>query len=633
MKFDRSKHVSFDVETSSKVNPEYALQPFRVLKDEAFVSSFAIADWDEKLQSEAHPTPNKLQLGNFLQHCLDHNLTIIAWNAPFDAAWLIAMGLEDLVMKCKWLDAMLLWKHLTVTPEYEKSAGKKKAYDLKSAVAEFYPQHAGYEEDIDFHSDDPEVVAKRLAYNKKDAIFTFMLAEKFYNELSENPARLRAALIEAQCVPMIAGTIVRGLNVDVKAAEDLYRMLDAEKFKHLDDLEPHGATPEILASPAQLSKLLFEDWGLPVIKTTAKGQPSTDKESLHELFTTIEDPRAESVRRYREAIGNQNKFADGTLDSVKYNGDGCTRPVARVFGTYTGRLTFASKQGKGKKAVPVGIPLHQMKGDKGGKLDKFFRKMIVPPPGCSIVEFDAAGQEFRWMAVESGDETMLQLCLPGEDPHSYMGSRIVQMDYKEFLAEVKSGKKKAKLDRNLGKFANLSFQYRISAKSATAKARVNYNLDVREPFIANVKSVYLSTYTEIQKYWTRQITKSVKQGYVETLAGRRVSLESERHRSSWAVESTAINYPIQGVGADQKYLACMCLKPLLTKFGGHLWFELHDGLYSVVPDEKVEQFAVEGKKILDNLPYTKAWGFTPPVPMPWDCKTGKRWSELKEFVG
>lgn len=77
----------------------------------------------------------------------------------------------------------------------------------------------------------------------------------------------------------------------------------------------------------------------------------------------------------------------------------------------------------------------------------------------------------------------------------------------------------------------------------------------------------------------------------------------------------------------------MCLKPLLVKHGGYLWFELHDGLYSIVPDEKVEQFAVEGKKILDNLPYTKAWGFTPPVPMPWDCKAGKRWSELKEFVG
>jgi len=632
--FDRAKFISFDVETSSKVNPEYALQPFRAIKGEAFVSSFATMEYvrgEKRVRGWKDSIADQAQL--FLKYAAEEGKTIIAWNAPFDAAWLIAMGLENLVMKCRWVDGMLLWKHLTVTPEYEKTAGKKKSYGLKEAVAEFYPQHAGYEEEIDFHSDDPEMIAKRLNYNKKDAIFTFSLAEKFYNELEKDPARLRAALIEAQCIPMIAGTMVRGLNIDVKAAEDLYRMLDEEKFKHLDALEPHGATPEILASPSQLADLLFNKWNLPVIKMTPAGQPSTDKESLHELFTTVEDPRAESVRRYREAVGNQIKFAEGTLDSVNYNGDGCTRPGFRIFGTYTGRGTFASKQGKGKAARPVGIPIHQMKNDKGGRLDKFYRKMIVPPPGYTIVECDASGQEFRFMAILSGDETMLQLCAPGEDAHSYMGSRIVQMDYKQFMDEVKSGKKKAKLDRNLGKFANLSFQYRISAKSATAKARVNYNLDVREPFIANVKNVYLSTYTGIQEYWQRQIHKASKQGYVETLAGRRVSLESTSQRSNWAVESTAINYPVQATGADQKYLAFMCLKPVLTKFGGHLFFELHDGIYMIVPDERVPQFAVEVKKLLDNLPYQKAWGFTPPIPLPWDCKTGKRWSELKEFVG
>lgn len=632
--FDRTKYISFDTETSSKVNPEYALQPFRVLKGEAYVSSFATMEYVEgKSSAQVFSECVADQAVCLLEHAINANKTIIAWNAPFDVAWLIAMGLEEMVMKCKWLDAMLLWKHLTVTPEYDTAAGKKKSYSLKTAVAEFYPQHAGYEEDIDFHSDDPAMVAKRLNYNKKDAIFTFSLAEKFYNELSAYPERLRAALIEAHCIPLVAGTYVRGLPVDVRAAESLYALLDDEAFKHLDELAKHGATPEILASPTQLAKLLFETWGLPVIKTTAKGQPSTDKESLHELFTTVDDPRAESVRRYREAVGNQKKFAEGTLDSAKYNGDGCTRPGFRIFGTYTGRGTFASKQGKGKAAVPIGIPLHQMKGDKGGAIDKLYRKMISAPEGYSIIEFDAAGQEFRFMAIESGDETMLQLCMPGEDPHSYMGSRIVQQDYKAFLEEVRAGKRKAKLDRNLGKFSNLAFQYRISAKSATAKARVQYNLDVREPYIAKIKSVYLDTYKGVPEYWNRQIHKASRQGYVSTLAGRTISLESKTHQNKWAVESTSINFPIQGVGADQKYLALMCLKPLLVRVGGFFWFELHDGLFCIVPDDKVEKFAVEAKKVLDNLPYQRAWGFASPIPLPWDCKVGKKWGSLKEFSG
>ena len=36
------------------------------------------------------------------------------------------------------------------------------------------------------------------------------------------------------------------------------------------------------------------------------------------------------------------------------------------------------------------------------------------------------------------------------------------------------------------------------------------------------------------------------------------------------------------------------------------------------------------KPMLDNLPYKEAWGFTPPIPMPWDCKVGKAWGRLKE---
>lgn len=633
MSFDRSKYVSFDVETSSAVNVEYALQPFRARNGDAFISSYATTEFFEgKPVSVAEAMPGVEELEGLLLSCASTKKTIVGWNVAFDAAWLCALGLEDLVMRCKWLDGMLLWKHLTVTPEYGLAKGKKKSYGLKVAVAEFIPAYAGYDEGVDFHDTSPEATAKRLHYNKLDTVFTMKLAEKFYNELeAQGPQRLRCALIEAACIPLVASSHVRGLPIDRKQAEKLYELLDAEEMKALDDLTAHGATPSILSSPAQLAKLLFEDWGLPVLKKTPKGKPSTDKEVLYELFNTVNDPRAQSVRNYREAVGNKSKFAVGTLNSLDYNGDGHTRPSMAIYSTYSGRCTFYSKQGKGVSERPTGIPIHQMKSDKGGKLDKEFRKMIVAPPGYTIVEFDAAGQEYRWMAVASQDPQMLAMCAPGEDPHAFMGSVIAHRDYSELVAEVRSGLKAAKHQRQLGKVANLGLGYRAGAPTLLSVARVQYGLPMDLAEAEKIHGAYRQAYPGVSKYWARQISICKKQGYAETLAGRRVDLRGDWRRDKWSLESTAINFPIQGVGADQKYLALAMLKPFLLRYSASFFFELHDGVYLLVPDDKVTEFAVEGKKLLDNLPYEKAWGFVPPIPLPWDCKVGKSWGLLKEF--
>ena len=73
------------------------------------------------------------------------------------------------------------------------------------------------------------------------------------------------------------------------------------------------------------------------------------------------------------------------------------------------------------------------------------------------------------------------------------------------------------------------------------------------------------------------------------------------------------------------------LKPYMLEKGILFGFELHDGLYLYIPDELVEQCVSEILHILDHLPYQKAWGFTPPVPLPWDAKVGKSWGTLKEW--
>jgi DNA polymerase I-like protein with 3'-5' exonuclease and polymerase domains len=417
--------------------------------------------------------------------------------------------------------------------------------------------------------------------------------------------------------------------VDTLAARELEQKLTDTAAAKLAELAPHGVTEQIVRSPAQLGTLLFDTWGLPVFKEntgkkTGKKSRATDKETLHEL--SFIDPRAKTLREYREALNNKTKFATALITSARYNEDGHTRPSAFVFGTYSGRFTYGSKQGKGVNTKPTGFALHQE------KRDAIFRDLIVSPPGYTLVEFDASGQEFRWMAIASGDPVMLDLCAPGEDAHAFMGARITRADYKTLAKLVHDGDKEAKSGRQLGKVANLSLQYRTSAPKLRSVARVQYNLPMELMQAKLIWRTYQQAYRRVPIYWEKQIAMTKRLGYVETFAGRRVQVTGDwEGRMGWSMGSTSINYRIQGTGADQKYLAMMMIRSYLTEIGAYFAWDLHDGIYMYVPDAAVKKAVVTVQKMLNNLPYAKAWGFEPPIDLPWDCKTGKSWGTLREW--
>ena len=621
--------VSFDIETSGTL-PEYALQPWRMKDGQAWITSYAASFFEGgDVRSYGEIMPSQGWLRRLLTEWVEKKVTVVAWNAQFECAWLIAYGLGELVDKLQWLDGMLLWRHWFVEPEYDTNRDKKKHYGLKACVAEFLPEHAGYEAEVDFHDPSPEARAKLLHYNKQDTEYTLLLTKMFYEALEKQPQRLAAALIESQCIPVVARATYEGMCIDVIGAKALQSWLGMVADKALEELAPFGVTEKIVRSSKQLSDLIFNQWGLPVIKQnvsklTGNTTDSTDKEVLHEL--SFIDPRAKTLRLYREALGNSTKFAETPIAACEYNNDGRAHPVARIFSTYTSRMTYESKQGRNKDERQIGWAIHQEK--RGAE----FRNILIAPPGYMLCEFDAAGQEFRWMAIASGDEMMLELCAPGEDPHSYMGSRVVGRDYKELVEKVHEGDKIAKSDRQLGKVANLSLQYRTSAKKLRSVARVQYDIPMELEQAEKIYATYQKTYPGVPKYWKTQIADCKRKGYVETFAGRCVQLLNEfKGVMKWQLESTTINYKIQGSGGDQKYLALAVLRPYMRKHGIYFALELHDGLYLYIPDAKVQQCVPEIRKMLLNLPYEKAWNFSPPIELPWDAKTGKSWGGLTEW--
>lgn len=963
--------LGFDLETHGK-NPEFALQAFRAATGEARIKAASTATQE---RSCGFLWPDTEKLRSMLRLAIDTDKYLVGWNIVFDVAWLIAEGLEEEAFAVKWLDAMLLWRHAVVEPEGEDiPKTKRKSYSLESAMKEFYPDQAGFKEFDDFQANDAQSHDLLLHRNKEDARWTIILADKFWDKLTER--QQRAALIEARCIPLMAKTRVLGINASQQAAQDLYDKLTME-YEHLHD-ELLQSSPEIeglnLGSPKQLQTLLYTTWGLPVDRFSKKtGDPSTDKYALFDL--AMLDPRAALLKKLREAKNNRKKYAEGTLNSLAYNGDGKVRPQAKVFSTYTSRVTYGSsdkavrevekttkKNGTQivtkKVEVPSGIALHQWKRGKE------YRRMLQAPEGYVLVELDAAGQEFRWMAVASGDETMLSLCAPGEDAHGYMGAQIAQVDYRALVAKVKAGEAEAELNRKCGKFCiaegelvltdrglvpiekvlladmvwdgvewvshegliyqgeqevitydgltatadhivylqegctarfdrasaegrrlartgdgrqeipflgdcksggaetgeearvgstcpmlvrcsegcayskladrevedvqavyvageasshrtccdkqlrsyesteemqrheaalresklaivqelrserdsvqvqqcggshcvclegvaasdvpacgyrsegqrwslrawesqgsntdrehrepscdevlrrserhedsqeahlpcgenspprsdvwgishaefcvkradsgsdcravahaklqtkrtydlanagprhrftvsnylisncNLSYQYRVSARTATIKARVEYELEVDETFIKQTQSIYRTSYPGVGGlpherhggYWGSQIQKCRMLGYAETFAGRRVQLKgSWAGRDSWAMESTAINYPIQGTGGDQKYLALAVARNHLNQFDGYFYYELHDGVFFIFPIAKAVKAAEFFEKKLSTLPYKQAWGIDLPIQFPFDTKIGHSWGDL-----
>lgn len=631
--------LGFDVETAGD-KPAYALQPFRTLEGAALIRAASI--WFNG-QAAGTLNPGKEYLRAILKAAQAKDAYVTGWNVAFDAAWLIAAGLEAEVFACKWLDAMLLWRHLVIQPENEDTPkDKRKSYALKAAVLEFYPDEAEFKDFEDFQATDEASLRRLLHRNKKDAEVTVRLAEKFWSGLT--PKQRQVALIEARCIPLVAKTFVSGLAMDRQAAQDL----DGKLLQSAEDLDAQLKTlcPEAaginFGSSQQLQTLLYKTWGLPADRFSKKtGKPSTDKFALFDL--ALLDPRAKMLKELREAKNNRVKYAQGSLNSIAYNGDGQSRPFARIFGTYTSRMTYSSgvksiehvektTKAKGlhlverKVELPTGIALHQWKRGKE------YRKIIQAPEGYTLCEFDFAGQEFRWMAVASNDPTMLSLCAPGEDAHGYMGAQIAREDYRELIRRVKAEESDALNSRKLGKFSNLSFQYRVSARTATVKARVDYELDVDEGFIQQILATYKQSYPGVPLYWTNQIFKCRQLGYAETFAGRRVQLVGTwAGRDAWPMESTAINYPIQGTGGDQKYLALAVARNLLPKFDGHFYFELHDGLFFIFPNDKALSAAAAFKKVLSNLPYKQAWGLDLPIAFPVDAKIGPSWGDLKEL--
>lgn len=332
------KVMAADFETSG-IKPEFALQPWRYTKGDMWVTSLAwVWPVGSSLKHAGDIKPSAEVVERCLMQAINEDRVIAGWHITYDISVFMALGFKDLCHRVRWLDGRLLWRHLVVEPERDEQP--RPSYSLKMYVREKMPEHAGYEEDVNFHADDQASLVKLHEYNIRDCAFTLRGCKDLWAALSDR--QRQAAWIEASCLPRVAEANLDGLLVDTIAAQDLMLQLKARTDGLLAELAPDGVTEAVVRSPKQLGELLFDRWGLPSAKKTATGNRAADKEVLYEL--AFQDPRCKKLRDYREALNCSKKFAETPAVAARYNGDGRAHPLAMVFGTYSGRFTYSSKQ-------------------------------------------------------------------------------------------------------------------------------------------------------------------------------------------------------------------------------------------------------------------------------------------------
>lgn len=608
--------MGIDIETPNEPQ-EFSLQPWRARNGEATIKSVAIwapASDTSNSVSFAKRVPTKEWFKELFEWAAANSVTLVTWNGLFELAWLHAIGLTKEVNACTWMDAMLLLKRVDGWKNRDLGG---KGYGLKTEVARRWPEHADYGlgDDVTKVPQTEEGWKRLLDYNLLDAKFTTLLAMEYLEQLS--PEERRAARQEALGLAPVALSAINGIGVNLKALAEL----DIDVALRRGQAEAKLNVPaSVIASPKKLAKLLFEDWGFPVVNTTPRGAPATDKEALLTLELEFpDDHRLRALLDVRKCNTQQAKFVDAVRESVRYHGAPVTRPAPILSGTYSGRLTYGSNQGKGKAQIQTGVALHQWERGKAA------RSILTAPEGFVIAEFDASGQEMRLMADASQDEMMLKLFNDGIDGHAYMGAQIEGKEW-QWVSGEQDKDPEAKRIRNLGKFANLSLQYRIGTDTIRVRALTQYGLNLGAAKAQKIKDTYLRTYPGVPRFWKSAIRLAAKNGFAETRGHRRIQL---KNLNIYEQQQTAINFPIQGTGADMKTLAIAVLRTEFNDDVMYAW-DLHDALFLYVRDNaKALETVRRIRSKLDALPYTQAWGWTPSVSLPWDSKAGQSWGSLK----
>ena len=435
---------------------------------------------------------------------------------------------------------------------------------------------------------------KAAPYAAEDADITLRLHKTLRPKLKDT-GKLASVYedIDLPLVPVLSrmeqrGTLINASTLRQHSQELAERMAELEK-------EAHNVAGETfnLGSTKQLQAIFYDKMGLPVIKKTPKGAPSTAEPVLQELAHEHELPRL--ILEHRSLSKLKSTYTD-TLPELIHHRTGRVHTSYHQAVTATGRLSSSEPN---LQNIPI-------RSDQGRRI----RQAFIAPEGYKLVAADYSQIELRIMAHLSGDKGLLNAFEKGEDIHKATASEVFGVS----LDDVSSDQRRS------AKAINFGLIYGMSAFGLSRQ------LDVERKLAQNYIDRYFERYPGVLKYMDNIRKQAHEDGFVETLFGRRLYLPEINARNKQlqqAAERTAINAPMQGTAADIIKRAMVDVENwLLTEHAdeARMTMQVHDELILEVKESALD-------KIRSGLEKRMSSAAELDVPLLVEAGVGDNWDE------
>ncbi|WP_422823339.1 DNA polymerase I [Vreelandella utahensis] len=430
-------------------------------------------------------------------------------------------------------------------------------------------------------------------YAAEDADITLQLHESLRPRLRDDQA-LESVYrdIELPLVPVLAHMEYRGTLVDASLLATQSGEL-AERMKALEEQAWEQAGQEFnLGSPQQLQKIFYEKLGMPVLKKTPKGAPSTAEPVLQELAVDYELPRV--ILEHRSLSKLKSTYTD-RLPEVINPRTGRIHTSYHQAVTATGRLSSSDPNLQN-------IPIRTEEGRR-------IRQAFIAPEGYQLIAADYSQIELRIMAHLSGDRGLLDAFAHGEDIHKATASEVFGVARKDVSDS----------QRRDAKAINFGLIYGMSAWGLGRQLGIPR--DEAQQYIDR----YFERYPGVLEYMDRIRKTAHDQGYVETLFGRRLYLPEINSRNGQlrqGAERTAINAPMQGTAADIIKKAMVMVEDRIADsgFDARMTMQVHDELIVEVREDQVSQLGSLLEELMSGAVELE-------VPLLVEAGSGKNWDE------
>lgn len=435
-------------------------------------------------------------------------------------------------------------------------------------------------------------IEQAAPYAAEDADITMRLHQKLWPDLKENEGPTQVFQhIEMPLLRVLSKVERNGVLVDGKLLLEKSHLFE----KRLKELEKEAfdiAGKEFnLGSPKQLQSIFYEELGLPILKKTPKGQPSTAEEVLQEL--ALDYPLPKLILEHRSLSKLKSTYTD-KLPLMINDKTGRVHTSYHQAVAATGRLSSTDPN---LQNIPI-------KTEEGRSI----RTAFIAPKGHKILAADYSQIELRIMAHLSQDKGLLKAFEEGLDVHSATAAEVFDVP----LEEVNSNQ------RRNAKAINFGLIYGMSAFGLAKQIDTDRN--TAQDYI----NTYFARYPGVETYMETTRQKAADLGYVETLYGRRLYLPEIHSKNGMrrkAAERTAINAPMQGSAADIIKLAMLEVDKWLKDVKGiKMIMQVHDELVFEVEESQLELAQKKIPKLMESVAELS-------VPLIADVGIGDNWEE------